>query len=266
MKSRSFLGVILRDPLQAQVRQWDRRSWRMWLLKLEGGLYDSIANLPFPQFLRLWDTNEYTFETQCSKYSLWQLFFWNSCAWHCVEHGAIWLGCGQSPLDTFRETYREAHYDPLATEGGSQGGQAVQPGSPWWRWLPQEASRGDGEVTSPMLGAHLQEDVLKKNRPHCSSLFPKQLAYWAPSSAFMLHPKLEMFTSQNLEMCAHWNLAYGHLLPSSWYMWERQPNKRKRGSTVPCNFSRQLVLDRMCQLADWWWLTVRKYSWNTRST
>lgn len=40
-------------------------------------------------------------------------------------------------------------------------GLSRRPGSaaraPWWGWLPWEASGGDGEVTQPMVGAHLQE-------------------------------------------------------------------------------------------------------------
>lgn len=38
-------------------------------------------------------------------------------AWHCVERGATWLGGGQFLLDTYREAYREAHYDKWVTKG-----------------------------------------------------------------------------------------------------------------------------------------------------
>lgn len=64
--------------------------------------YETPTNIHLKHSVQNIHSNSHSFETH---------------AWHCVERGTTQLGGGESLLDTYREAYREAHYDPRATKG-----------------------------------------------------------------------------------------------------------------------------------------------------
>lgn len=85
------------------------------------------------------------------------------------------------------------------------------------------------------------------------------------SRAFTVCPQFKIcICFQKLEACVSWN----QISPWAPDTLDRDCLMKRRGwaPRTLAIFSTQLVLERMCQTADWWWLTILKYSWNARST